>query len=99
MIAGKRVLELLQESFDSIYRSGLVKDQTRVNDDTVLLGNGSTVDSIAFVTLVADFEDRLDRENGQPIYIVLSDIHNFNPSKSSLSAGTLAQYIAGQQGE
>jgi acyl carrier protein len=99
MIVEQRVLELLQESFDSLHRAGLMKHETKVNGDTVLLGNGSTLDSIAFVTLVADFEDRIDRENGQPIYIVLTDIHEFNPSKSSLSAGTLAQYIATRAGE
>lgn len=98
MIQEQRVLDLLQESFDSLHRTGLVKDPIRVDGDTVLLGGGSTVDSIAFVTLVADFEDRLDRENGTPIYIVLSEIHDFNPAKSSLSAGTLARYIATQAG-
>lgn len=99
MIAEQRVLELMQECFDSLYRTGLMKHETKVNGETVLLGNGSALDSIALVTLVADFEDRLTRENGEPIYIVLSEIHEFNPSKSSLSAGTLAHYIGTRAGK
>ncbi len=94
MIGEQRVLELIQESFDGLYRVGLIKNETKVDDRTILLGNGATLESIAFVTFVADLEDRLDRENGQPVYLVLSEIHEFNPSKSSLAAGTLAQFIA-----
>jgi len=94
MIGEQRVLELIQESFDSLYRVGLTKTEMKVDRTTVLLGNGATLESIAFVTFVADLEDRLDRENGEPIYLVLSEIHEFNPSKASLAAGTLAQFIA-----
>ena len=94
MIAEQRVLELIQESFDSLFRVGLIKEEMKVSDDTVLLGTNSSLESIAFVTFVANLEDRLDRENGEPIYLILSDIHDFNPSKSALSAGTLAQYVA-----
>ncbi len=97
MIAEQRVMELIQESFDSLYRVGLIKEEIKASGETVLLGNGAMLESIAFVTFVADLEERLDRENGQPVYLVLNDIHLFNPSKSSLSAQTLAQFIARQE--
>ncbi len=94
MIGEQRVLDLIQESFDSLYRVDLIKNEMKVDGTTALLGNGTALESIVFVTFVADLEDRLDRENGRPIYLVLSEIHEFNPAKASLSAGTLAQYIA-----
>ena len=90
----QRILELIQESFDSLFRSGLLPQQLKVDSNTVLLGDGSPLESIAFVTFVADLEMRLDRELGETVYLILSDIHEFNPSKSSLTAGTLARYVA-----
>lgn len=89
MIAEHGVLELVQESFDSLYRVGFVKHATKVNGDTVVPGTRSTLDSIAFGTLVADFEQQLDREHGAPIYIVSSDVHKSNPSAGTPEPGMI----------
>ena len=61
--------------------------------DTVLLGTGSPLDSIAFVTFVTDVEERLGRETDQELYFDLTDIHEFNTEAASLSADTLARYL------
>ena len=70
-----------------------------MGDDTVLLGTGSALDSVAFVTFVADLEERLARETGLELYVVLDDIHEFNANAPSLSADALARYIVDRTGE
>jgi hypothetical protein len=95
MITREHTLQLIQQSFDSLQRSGLLEQAIQVGDGTVLLGAGSPLDSIAFVTFITDLEDRLNRETGQELYLVLGDIHNFNLGNPHLSAGTLAQYATG----
>jgi hypothetical protein len=76
-----------------LLRAGLIEIDMTVTGDTVLLGAGSQLDSIAFVTFVTEMEDRLNRETGQELYLVLTDIHEFNMDSAQLSVDTLARYV------
>lgn len=90
----ENVINLMQESFDSMKRSGMIEDDIVVNFDTVILGSGSSLDSLGFVTFISDLEERVSAETDQEHYLILADIHEFNAEQTFLSAGTLAQYIA-----
>lgn len=89
----KNALQLMQESFDSMQRSGMFEEAIIVNSDTIILGSGSTLDSLGFVTFISDMEERVSNESGQEIYLILTEVHEFNSEEAFLSAGTLAQYI------
>lgn len=89
----KTALQLMQESFDSMQRSGMLDDAVVVGPDTVILGSGSALDSLGFVTFISDMEERVSAETDQEHYLILTEIHEFNAEQTFLSAGTLAQYI------
>ena len=86
-------LKLMQDSFDSMQRSGMMEDVVTVTPDTVILGSGSSLDSLGFVTFISDLEERICAESGMELYLVLTEIHDFNADQAFLSTGTLAQYI------
>ena len=90
----ERVLAMIQETIDGLYKSALIPAAVKVNVDTVLLGTGSPLDSLAFVTFIADLEDRLTRESGREVSLVLSELHDFNTDVLYLSAGVVARYVA-----
>ncbi|HEY1952394.1 MAG TPA: hypothetical protein VGG76_06275 [Gemmatimonadaceae bacterium] len=94
MVTNDQALQLIQDSLDGLHESGIIPDAVRVDDGTVLLGTGSALDSIGFVTFVTEVEDRLQRDTGKDHYLVLADIHEFNAGESYLSAGSLARYIS-----
>ena len=98
MVSREQALQLIQDSLSSLQRVGLIEKEVTVSEDTVLLGTGSALDSIAFVTFVTDLEERLDRESNQEIYIVLDEIHEFNAGNTSVPVGVLARYIEGLTG-
>ena len=89
-----RAFQLVQEALDSLQRVGLLPEAVAAQADTVLLGAGSPLDSIGFVTFITEMEDRISREAQQELYLVLKDIHEFNADTPYLTAGTLARYIA-----
>lgn len=95
MISEERALQLIQESINSLTRVRLIEQDVNVRGDTVLLGVGTPLDSIAFVTFMTDMEDRLSQETSQEIFLVLNDIHEFNYQNAYLSVGILARYIVG----
>jgi hypothetical protein len=76
-----------------LQRSGLIEQGVTLNKETVLLGTGSVLDSVAFVTLIADLEERLNRETGQELSLVLDEIHEFNANVPHLTAETLSKYM------
>ena len=93
MITKEFISKLINESLSSLQRTGLIKQEVTIDKDTVLLGTGSPLDSIAFVTLVTDLEDRLNRETGQELSLVLNEIHEFNVNAPYLTAETLSKYM------
>ena len=93
MITEQFASKLVQDSLSSLRRSGLIEQDVTIDKETVLLGTGSALDSVAFVTLVADLEERLNRETGQELSLVLNEIHEFNVNVPYLTAETLSKYM------
>lgn len=89
----EKAYDLICNSLHSLQRAGVVTDSIVVSADAVILGAGSELDSLGFVSFVSDLEERLSVEAGEEIYLILSDIHDFNGDKSSLTLGTLAGFI------
>jgi len=84
---------LMQESFDSMQRSGMIDEVIAVTPDTVILGTGSTLDSLGFVTFISDLEERISAAAGKDCFLILTDIHEANSDQAFLSADALASYI------
>lgn len=93
MITKERSVEMIQESIRSLRKAGLLEHDLVVDEGTVLLGMGSELDSVAFVTLISDLEDRLSKETGRDQFLVLDDLHDFNGDEPSLTVRTLAPYL------
>lgn len=93
MITTERAIELIQSAIQGLRRAGLLDHDLVVDESTVLLGIGSELDSVAFVTLVSDLEERLSRETRTEMFLVLDDLHEFNSDNPSLTVGTLAPYL------
>jgi acyl carrier protein len=91
-----RVLQLIQDSFDSLKSAELITMDIEVDENTMLLGPSSVLDSIAFVTFMVELEDRLQEIGGQDssvFSLAINEIHEFNPDDAMLTAGTLADYV------
>ncbi len=86
--------QLIQSSLSSIWRSGLVDKEITAHRDTVLLGTGSELDSMAFVTLMTDLEERLNAQTGKEIFLVMTDILDYSSNEDAyLTVHVLAEYL------
>ena len=88
-----KALQLMQDSLDSIQRSGMMEKAITVAPDTIILGTGSSLDSLGFVTFISELEERVSAETGTEHYLILTEIHETNADQAFLSAGVLAAYI------
>lgn len=96
MLSEQRILQLVQKSFDSLVESQLIETAVTVKPETVLLGSQSPLDSIAFVTFMAEFEERIQQETGSEdsvFALALDELHAFNPDDAVLTAATLSEYV------
>jgi len=93
MITIDKALQLIQDSIDSLHRSGLIEENIKVTPETAIMGKGTQLDSIAFVTFITDLEDRLILESGKEVFFVLNDIGDFDINNPYLSAKAIADYI------
>ena len=89
----KEALSLMQDAMTGLRRSGMIKQDIPVDGNTVLLGKGSLLDSIAFVTFISDLEDLVSDWTGKELFLVLNEMHEFNADRPCLLADALAQYL------
>ncbi|MBT3764401.1 MAG: hypothetical protein HOB79_01550 [Rhodospirillaceae bacterium] len=97
MLDKQLAMNLMQESLDSLARSGTLKNQIAMTDETVLMGSGadSGLDSLGFVNFVMDVEDRLQQQLDGDYPVILTDIGGFDINNPILTAGVLADHLVG----
>lgn len=94
------IIELVQDAFDALLEAQLVQVEVRVDETTDLLGPDTPLDSIAFVTLIVECEDRLQAKIGDdsiPVHLAVTEIHDFNPEAARLTVGVLVDFILREQ--
>lgn len=89
----QQIFTIIQDSFKGLETSGVLDNHIDVVKDTVLIGPDAVLDSIAFVTLFVDLEEALGGETGQEIYLLVDEIHEFNPEDTYLTVQVLVDYI------
>lgn len=94
MITKENAYKLITECIDSLIRSDSMEPIDNYSMDTVILGSGSVMDSISFVTFITEVEDRIQSETGEEFYLVLNEIDAFNINNPNLNLGSLAEYIS-----
>ena len=94
MISEQRVKELIFKSLQEIKNLDLVRENFDFNDNSVLLGDGGSLDSIAFVTFVTDLEEKIEDEIGKEFVLKLQEIHDLNVGKTALIVGDMARLVA-----
>lgn len=91
--------QIIQETLNSLVLSGMLRDKISVEQNTVILGKGSSLDSITFITFITDLEEKLSQKTGKECYFVIDDIGSFDINNPFLSVEAIANYmvsIAGQ---
>ena len=94
MVEKERALELIQESVEGLIRGGVLEKSFVVENGTVLLGMGSPLDSLGFVTFVTDLEERLiDETDNDDLYFTLDEIQGFNMDNPNLTVEIFVDYM------
>ena len=93
MLQRNEILTIVQEVFKGLEESGVITGKVELNENTVLLGGGAVLNSIGFVTMFTDLEDRLGERTGKEIYLLLDEIHEFNQGNTFLTVGVLLSFI------
>lgn len=86
-----QILQLLQEVIEA-FNDGLASEQPLLAaPDTLLVGNGATLDSLGFVNFVVMVEEALERQFGLEISVV--DMLTDDPA-APLTVAQLAKRLA-----
>ena len=95
MLTEEEALQLIQDSMDSLARSGTITEtEAEITEETVLLGSDALLlDSIGFVTFITDMEDRMEQKTNLECYLVLNEIDEFNISNPNLTVKVLMKYL------
>lgn len=89
----ERAYQLVMEALGSLKSSDMLDGDVALNNETVLIGTESPLDSIGFVTFVTDLEEKITSETQKDLCLVLDKIKEFNINKPQLSVDALTDYI------
>ena len=92
MLSRMAVTAILGECLRSLHESGHVEQAIEPTEDTILMGTGTKLDSIAFVTLLTDVEDRLYAEFGREVSIGM-DLGDWDDANPFRTVGSLTDHI------
>lgn len=87
------VVSLAQKCLDRLRKSEVLEADIFASAETVLIGDGSQLDSVGFVTFISDLEVQVNDFLGTDIYIVIPDIQGIDSMESRLTLGNLADYL------
>lgn len=93
MMTNEEALKIIQVCFDNLFDSGMIDEKVPVSEETIIIGNGSKLDSISFVTMITDLEEKLSEKSSKDVFFVLNDIQDFNIDNPFVSASIFAQYM------
>lgn len=93
MITEHKVRQIIHESLQKVFDSGIVPEKFSINDDTALIGMRGNLDSVAFVVFATDVEERIEEEIGREFILKLQEIHDLNEDKDALIVGDMARLV------
>lgn len=99
MIERTLIFKIIQESVDSLFDAELIHHKVIIDENTVLLGKGSPFDSISFITLFSEIEDRLSTALGKEVFIDFNKLHDSNADKHNLVVSVLISYLINTIGD
>lgn len=85
-------LEMIQEVIDGLKAGGIIDSEIQMNEDTVIIGKGAVLDSIAFVTFFMEAEAKLADKVQKEIYLSIEDIVDLADGKG-ITIDRLISYI------
>ena len=94
MLSRHDIILLIQKSLDGLFEASMLNERVLVVDEVPLFGRSSNIDSMCFVALMTDVEDKLCESTGKNIFVVLSDVEELYPDSAVLTAGMLANYLS-----
>jgi acyl carrier protein len=87
-----KVLELIYDAIDEVNLDLNEGDKISKNEDTLIFGNGSNLDSLGLVNLITIIEQKLEEETGD--FISIADERAMSMESSPFrSVKSLKQYV------
>ena len=92
MLSEQQAKELVRDSLVAINEEKKGGDPIPIGEDTVLLGSGSVLDSLDFILVISNVEDRVFALTNKQLQLV-SGIESFDGDHPFRTATTLAAHI------
>ena len=74
MVSEKRIKELIAESLEMVKQFDAAYKSLKVNDQTILMGDKSELESIAFTVFITQLEEKIEAETGLQFTLDVNEI-------------------------
>lgn len=87
------IISFLQTSIDGLFEAGIVDSKLTISPETLLIGEGAALDSVGFVTLLSEIEEKINAFTAKDIFIIFPDIQERNSNSNVLNVKMLSDYL------
>lgn len=90
----KFLIEIVEKILMDLQKAGMLEGDLNFSENLALIGPGSPLDSLAFISFLTQLEDKLSLEKETDVYISLNEIQGFDLSKNHLVVKDLIQHLS-----
>lgn len=87
------VKKIIQNSIKNLQKDKEIPKKIKINDKTVIMGDGALLDSISIVNFFMKIENEISKQTGKKFIIKLQEIHKLNKGKTSLYLGDFIKLL------
>lgn len=93
MINEDKIKAIIIECLNHVKSTEMVEDDFEVNENTILIGMGGNLDSVAFVAFATEVEEQIEDAIGREFILKLQEIHDLNEGKEALVVHDMARLL------
>jgi len=93
MTTQQAVEKSIRTALDSLKSESMLPASFEFDDETILLGQDSALDSIAFVGFLTAVEDSLTEYCGRNVYVLVDEIPDVNIDNPTLTVSSFRSHL------
>jgi acyl carrier protein len=87
------IKKIVQNSIKKLQNDNEIPSGQKINDKSVIMGDGALLDSISIVNFFMHIENEISKQKGKKFIIKLQNIHKLNKGKTSLLLGDFTKVL------
>ena len=87
------IFTLIKNVLENLHETDVIAEPINVREDTLLIGDGAELDSMAFVSFFTELESAVSQLAERTVFLSLDKVTDFDSKDPKVTVSDIAQYV------